>query len=329
MIYIENLSRDPSFNLALEEYLLTQRTDLEDVFLLWQDEPTVVVGRNQNTLEEINQAYIETHGVHVVRRLSGGGAVYHDQGNLNFTFIVQDEKRSHFDFRRFTQPVIRVLTEMGIQAEDQGRNDISINGKKFSGNAQARVKNRLLHHGTLLFATSINDMVACLHVGEDKFASQGVKSTNSRVTNISDHLKRPMQIQSFKQLLKDRIWLEDGKDAREYVLTEADLQAVELIKIQKYATWAWNYGASPPFNVQCGKRFDWGKIEVRFQVSRGTVKDMVIYGDFFAARDITELTQKLAGIPYQQAAFESVLASVPLQDYIPNLDLHGWMTLLF
>lgn len=329
MIYIENLSHDPRFNLALEEYLLIQRTDLEDIFLLWQDEPTVVVGRNQNTLEEINQAYIEARGVHVVRRLSGGGAVYHDEGNLNFTFIVQDDYRGGFDFQRFTRPVIRVLAEMGIQAVDQGRNDITIDGKKFSGNAQVRVKNRLLHHGTLLYSTSIDHMVACLHVGEEKFVSKGVKSVNSRVTNITDHLPAPMPISSFKQLLRNRIWLEDSENPKEYVLTEADLQAVEQLKMRKYATWAWNYGASPPFNVQRSKQFDWGKIDVRLQVNRGMVKDMIIYGDFFASRDIMELKPRLLGVPYQQDAFKSVLASIPLQNYIPHLNLQGWMALLF
>lgn len=329
MIYIENSSHDPAFNLAMEEYLLTRRTDLENVFLLWQDEPTVVVGRNQNTLEEINRDYIESHGVHVVRRLSGGGAVYHDQGNLNFTFIVRDDHRDRFDFQRFTRPVIRVLAEMGIRAADQGRNDITIDGKKFSGNAQVRVKNRLLHHGTLLFATSIDEMAACLHVGEEKFVSKGVKSTNSRVTNITDHLRTPMPISVFKELLRNRICLEDDHKAGEYVLTEPDLQAVDLIKKQKYETWDWNYGASPPFNVQRGHRFEWGKIEVRLQIKRGMVKDAIIYGDFFASRDLAELTRKLSGIPYQPADFERVLSSVPLEEYIPGLDLPGWMTLLF
>lgn len=329
MIYIENDSLDPSFNLALEEYLLMQRLDLEDIFLLWQDEPTVVVGRNQNTLEEINQNYIEAQGVHVVRRLSGGGAVYHDQGNLNFTFIVKDEHRDRFDFQRFTRPVIRALGEMGIQAEDQGRNDITIAGRKFSGNAQVRVRNRLLHHGTLLFATSINEMVACLHVGEEKFASKGVKSVKSRVTNISDHLQTPMPIKAFKQLLRDRIWLEESEHVQEYVLTEADLQAVELLRGQKYAAWDWNYGSSPAFNVQQSKRFDWGKMEVRLRVSRGLVKEFAIYGDFFASADLTELTQFFIGLPYEPVAFQTLLASIHLQEYLPDLDPIDFHELLF
>ncbi|MEA1962094.1 MAG: lipoate--protein ligase [Bacillota bacterium] len=328
MIYIENNSLDPAFNLALEEYLLKDRTDMEDVFLLWQDEPTVVVGRNQNTIEEINQAYIKQNGINVVRRLSGGGAVYHDAGNLNFTFIVKDEKRNHFDFPKFTEPIIEVLKEIGITAENQGRNDITIGGRKFSGNAQVRIKNRLLHHGTILFDTAFEEMVACLNVGQEKFASKGVKSVKSRVTNISEHLQKPMSIEAFKQLLLDRIWGQGDHQAIWYDLSEYDYQAIQALKEQKYDTWNWNFGASPRFNVQRSKRYDWGKLDLRISVSKGMIENLTIYGDFFSSDDLEEFIQGFVGTPYEVSAIQRRLDSIPIERYLPNMNSHEWITLL-
>jgi len=327
MIYIENHSLDPAYNLALEEYLLKTRTDMEDIFLLWKDEPTVVVGRNQNTIEEINQQYIEQHGIHVVRRLSGGGAVYHDDGNVNFTFIVRDEHRDTFDFPRFTQPIIAVLKELGIEAQDQGRNDITIDGKKFSGNAQVRYKDRLLHHGTILFNSSMEDMVACLQVGEDKYLSKGVKSVRSRVTNVSEHLLVHMDIQGFRNKLRDRIWLEGSEEATQYHLTNEDLQCIQTLKKDKYDTWAWNYGASPDFDVQRSQRFTWGKIYIRIKVTRGFIQHMAIYGDFFAIGEMNDLAGFFIGIPYEKNALGLSLASIPWRDYLPYMDEAEWLQL--
>jgi len=188
MKYIFNPSTDPHFNLALEEYVMTNCKDGETYFLLWQNEPSIIIGKHQNTVEEINSSFVKDNNIHVVRRLSGGGAVYHDLGNLNFTFIIGSGKEGMFDFGKFTQPIVKMLQSRGVNAELNGRNDLTIEGKKFSGNSQYIKNNRLLHHGTLLFNSNLEDVAKALMVSGEKIESKGVKSIRSRVTNILEHM---------------------------------------------------------------------------------------------------------------------------------------------
>jgi len=326
MLYVVNDSTDPYFNLALEEYLLTRRTDLKSLFMLWQDEPVVVVGRNQNSQAEINQDFMERKGIKLVRRLSGGGAVYHDLGNLNFTFITEDNHNRGLDFARFTRPVIETLIELGIKAENNGRNDLTIAGKKFSGNAQYRYKNRLLHHGTLLFASNLEDMTEVLRAGEDKLQNKGIKSVRSRVTNISDHLQSPLRIDEFKNYLKDHILKEP---AAVYYLSPEDKKEVNLLRQEKYLSWAWNYGKSPGFNHRKAQRFAWGKMECCLQVSRGVIESCFFYGDFFFQRDINELAALLINRPYCRQEIAELLSSLDLNSYIINLEPQQLLNILF
>lgn len=328
VVYIENFSSDPYFNLAMEEYVLKHLNSLEKIFFLWQDDPTIVVGRNQNTIEEINQEFIKAKGINVVRRMTGGGAVYHDLGNLNFTFIVSDEDNTGFDFEKFTRPVIKSLARIGIKAENNGRNDITIEGKKFSGNAQCRYKNRVLHHGTLLFNSSQEDMVAALNVSEDKFISKGIKSVRSRVTNIAEHLQKDMSIKEFRDLLKHDFWNEDGSENFEYQLSEMDLEKINELRKHKYKTWEWVYGHSPAFNVKNAKRFDWGKIEVRLDVKRGIIEKCKFYGDFFNEGDIDELASKLIGLSFQEKVVKDALKEFNLSDYLSNCKDNEFIKLL-
>lgn len=314
MINLINPSTDPYFNLALEEYLLKE--EQEDYFLLWQDRPVVVVGRNQNTLEEINQDIAEKKGIAVVRRLSGGGAVYHDQGNLNFTFIVNEKSRFTFDFARFTEPVIKALHKMGIEAENTGRNDISIAGKKFSGNAQCRWRNRLLHHGTLMFDCRIEDMVEVLNVKQAKISSKGVKSVRSRVTNISEHLNSSFSMQEFQEILTGTVRA-DGFLEQDQHLSEAELQAVAKLREQKYTSWDWNYGNSPPFNVQRTATYPWGTVDIRMYIVHGLVKDCSVYGDFFSDGDFLEFAHYFKGLAYHETAIKDKLDSIDLGSYFP------------
>ncbi|CFX18309.1 Lipoyltransferase/lipoate-protein ligase [Syntrophomonas zehnderi OL-4] len=316
MIHLINPSTDPYFNLALEEYLLMNEFDLNDYFLLWQDRPVVVVGRNQNTLEEINLEAIRSQGVEVVRRLSGGGAVYHDEGNLNFTFIVNDENRSAFDFARFTEPVIETLDKMGIKAENSGRNDITIAGKKFSGNAQCRFKHRLLHHGTLMFDCRIEDMVKVLNVSPDKIVSKGVKSVRSRVTNISEHIKQPVSLEQFKDLLVQTV-RDGGYLQGDRQLSKSELLEINKLRQKKYISWDWVYGNSPPFNIQRKKTFPWGTVDLRLDIKNGLIEKCKIYGDFFSNRDVTELGRDLTGTPYRQPDIDHKLAVMDLNSYFP------------
>lgn len=284
--------------------------------MLWQDRPVVVVGRNQNTLEEINLEVVKNKGIEVVRRLSGGGAVYHDLGNLNFTFIINEQSRLSFDFARFTEPVIKTLQMMGVNAVNTGRNDISIDGKKFSGNAQCRWNNRLLHHGTLMFDCRIEDMAEVLNVKQAKISSKGVKSVRSRVTNISEHLDNPFSMQQFQAKLIQTVRV-DGFLEHDRALAEEEIQAVTKLRAQKYISWAWNYGNSPPFNVQRTETYPWGTVDIRMHIVHGLIKECRVYGDFFSDGDLFEFAQLFQGLPYQKETIKSKLSSINLSCYLP------------
>lgn len=317
MIEIINSSRDPYFNLALEEYALKNMSAAEEYFILWQDEPTVVVGRNQNTIAEINKTYIKDKGINVLRRLSGGGAVYHDHSNLNFTFIVNENRRSSFDFEKFTRPVIEALQRIGIESENNGRNDITINGRKFSGNAQFRYRGRLLHHGTILFNSQLEEMAVALNVSEEKISSKGIKSIRSRVTNITEHLSMPIDIEEFKKILTEAILSEEEKTIS-YHLSEFDLDAINRLREQKYRSWEWVYGASPAFNIKRKRQFSWGNIEMRLDIKKGMIEGCKIYGDFFAARDIRELEKNFIKLPFREEIIDELLTNLKLREWLPN-----------
>lgn len=324
MLEIINNSNDPFFNLALEEYLLNRRDIKEDIFLLWRNRPVVVVGRNQNTVEEINRSFIQEKGIDVVRRISGGGAVYHDLGNLNFTFIVNDSPSLNLDFTRFTAPVIKALDIIGVKAENQGRNDISIQGRKFSGNAQCRQQGRLMHHGTILFDTDLEDMEQALMVDSAKISSKGVKSVRSRVTNISKHISSLVSIEEFQDILSNTI--NKNRECRE--LSSSELSAVKSLRDNKFCRWEWVYGFSPPFNVRKFQRFDWGSIDFRINVKKGLITDCKIYGDFFATGDIETIEQHLIGVPYRDEDLRQALEHIDLTSYFPETYLDDIIKLI-
>lgn len=315
MIEIINSSTDPYFNLALEEYTVMSMPDQSSYFILWQNQPTVVVGKNQNTIEEINKAFIAEKGIKVVRRMSGGGAVYHDGGNLNFTFVV-NENRDFSNFSKFTRPVIKALQRIGIEAENNGRNDITIEGKKFSGNAQFRYHNRLLHHGTILFDSCIEDMVEALNVSEMKISSKGIKSVRSRVTNIKEHLSSPVTIQEFKKILTETVLAEE-EEQMAYPLTDKDIQTVNDLRNNKYATWDWVYGTSPMFNIRRTGKFEWGNVDVRLEVRKGIISGCRIFGDYFAQREIAELENVIIGVSYRREDVKGLMKKINIKDYLP------------
>ena len=251
MIYLLNTSTQPYFNLALEEYILKQFH--EECFMLWQNSPSIIAGKNQNTLSEINLDFIKEHNLPVVRRLSGGGTVFHDLGNLNFTFIVNDDGNSFINFKKFTLPIVEVLQKLSVNAVLSGRNDLTIEGKKFSGNAQYKSKNRLLHHGTLLFSSNISDIASALKVDPSKFEGKGIKSVESRVTNITEHLKEPLTISQFNEMILQHIKTEH-REFDFYELTPEDIKNVNNLVEEKYSTWEWNFGTSSPYNFSNRKK---------------------------------------------------------------------------
>lgn len=319
MKYIGNNSTNPYFNLAMEEYVLKYLPQNEEYFILWQNEPSIIIGKHQNTIEEINMGFVKENGINVVRRLSGGGAVYHDLGNVNFTFVINNVKKEILDFKKFTLPVIKALGKLGVEAELSGRNDLTIGGKKFSGNAQYIYKDRLLHHGTLLFDTDLEVLQQALNVDVSKIQSKGIKSVRSRVTNIKEHLGREISIPEFIEVLSKYIFEYQGQDFDQYRLTQDDLEKVNRIMQERYATWEWNYGESPPFNFKNSKRFAAGKVEVLLEVKDGKVNECKIYGDFLGVGDVAEVEEKIKGLRYAEEEIRRILKTMDINKYFGGI----------
>lgn len=331
MINVPNdFSNDPHFNLALEEYVFKYLDPQEDYIILWQNCPSVIIGRNQNTIEEINVDYIRENNINVVRRLSGGGAVYHDLGNLNFTFIMPNVDSSKGpDFKRFTMPVIKALAKFGVKAELSGRNDITIDGKKFSGNAQYYHQGRVLHHGTIMFNSDLDVVQAALNVKADKIASKGVKSVRSRVTNVIDHMPSKISVQEFKEVLLGYLLEESGQASKDYLMGPKDLEIINKLVKERYATWEWNYGHSPAFNLKKSQRFPGGNIELLLDVEKGLIKNCKIYGDFFHQEDVKELEKLFLNQKYDLAAIENVLQDVKMSDYLGLITKEEFLSCMF
>lgn len=328
MIFADNLNEhDPSLNLAFEEYVLRHAQTDDDILLFYVNEPSIIIGRHQNTIEEINLPYVEEKGIHVVRRLSGGGAVYHDLGNLNFSFITRSDSENFRNFKKFTEPVIRCLQEMGIPAELSGRNDIVIDGRKISGNAQYIAKERMASHGTLLVNSDLTEVSRALNVSASKIASKGVKSVRSRVANISEFLNEPLNVEVFRQAILNSVFGSSQNISR-LPLTTEDHNNVIALANERYRTWDWNFGRSPDFNIQKKDRFPIGEVDVRLDVGKGKIQNVKIYGDFFAIQPIEELEKQFIDLPYRSADVLAFLQSIDLNVYISGLDPQALTDLL-
>jgi len=329
MLFIDNKGiTDPHINLAIEEYAL-KNLDINETYLLFYiNEPSIIIGKNQNTIEEINTEYVESNGIHVVRRLSGGGAVYHDLGNLNFSFITKDDGNSFHNFRKFTEPVVAALKKLGVNAQLSGRNDLEVEGRKVSGNAQFSTKGRMFSHGTLMLNSEIENVVSALKVKKDKIESKGIKSVRSRVANISEFLTEKLEISEFRSLLLKNIF-EGQEDIPEYVLTVDDWDKINQLSKERYQNWEWNYGKSPKFNLQHSHRFPVGSIDVRLEVNRGIVDNCKIYGDFFGVGEVNEIEEKLKGIRYEKTEIENVLSEMDIPHYFGNISKEDFINLIY
>ena len=252
----------PQYNLAAEEYFL--KKDERDKLILWQNEPSVIIGRNQNTLAEINKNVAEACGIHVVRRMSGGGAVFHDLGNLNYTFITKNDGNDFMNFKKFTDPIIDVLATLGVKATLSGRNDLLIDGRKFSGNAQYVHKDMILHHGTLMFTVGTDILEKVLTVNEMKIKNKGIASVKRSVTNISEH--SDISIPEFKKLVFD------AAGGEKYVVTDEDIAEIKKLETEKYDTWDWNYGFSPKYSYTNAAHFACGIVQLDMDIKNGVIE---------------------------------------------------------
>ena len=301
--YLETGRLDPAWNLAFEETVLEQRNEAP-YLILWQNDNTIVIGQNQNTVEEINDVFVREHGIHVVRRMTGGGAVYHDLGNLNYSFIDDAGELESLSYERFTSAVVDALKGLGLDACASGRNDILVSGCKVSGTAQRLCGGRILYHGTLLFDSKPEMIAGALNVDPLKFQSKSKKSVRARVGNIRSFLTKDMNIEEFKAYLIDCF----GKaGVIRDALNDDELKLVSELKKNKYDTWEWNYGRSPVFSVQTKKKWDGGILDIRTEAEHGLISDIRFYGDFLSLRPLDQLERSFIGTRFERAAVKSAI----------------------
>lgn len=308
MHYIETGSVDPCYNLAFEEYILTHKTE-GDWLILWQNRNTVVIGLNQNAIEEVNLPFIQEHSTTVVRRSTGGGAVYHDMGNLNYSFITDLGESRMVSMERLTRPVCAALRAMGVPAEVSGRNDITVEGQKVSGTAQRIEGKRILHHGTLLFSSDLELVAGALRVDPEKFQSKSIKSVRARVGNLKDFLPAGMTIDAFWQALKEHLL--SGKSVVE-TLTPSELEEIRTLADTKYRSWERTWGRSPACTLRQKRRLPGGTLEALLSIKDGCIQDITFCGDFMATTDCTPAQDAIRGCRYDRDAVAALLAPLDL-----------------
>jgi lipoate-protein ligase A len=325
--YIESRDTDPSRNLALEQFVFDSLDRKHNYFMLWQNHNAIIVGKHQNTLEEINAAFVKEKGISVVRRLSGGGAVYHDLGNLNFTFITDADGKG-IDFSVFCEPISRALVSFGVPVEISGRNDMTVDGKKFSGNAQYIKEGRVMHHGTILYDSDRGVLSMALKPGTDKIESKGVKSARSRVTNIRPYMKTDMSVTGFWTALKG--FMVSAFDMAELTLSAEQNAAVEELRERVYSQWSWNYGNSPPYTLRKARRIEGcGKVEILLDLGKeGVINNAAFYGDFFGSSDPAGLGDLLKGRHLERGELEAALKGVDISQCFHALDTGAFLSLL-
>lgn len=322
MRLIINHSIDPAFNLALEEYALTQMN--QDVIMLWRNKASIIIGRNQNAVEEMNMDFVRDNGITVIRRQSGGGAVFHDLGNINFTVIHALEQDDFSNYAKFTAPVVEFLQGLGVDACLSGRNDLVIGQAKFSGNAQAVKGGRIMHHGTILFNADVSWLAEALRPSLAKIESRGVKSVRGRVTNVADHLPQNMTVEQFFEQLTGFF---RARTEGEYALSPADIDAVRRLVEKKYATWEWNIGKSPAYGQRKSERFPFGTVDIRLSIEHGAISEAHIFGDFFGIREINELEARLNGIRHDKEIIQATLSGLDLGSYIHGITTEQFINL--
>lgn len=321
MRFLDNRGEtDATRNLALEEYAIRNLLGDEDLLYFYINRSAIIIGRNQNTAEEIATDVVAANGIQVVRRVSGGGAVYHDSGNLNFSFMTRQVNERFNRYDTFNGPVLAVLHDLGIPAELSGRNDILVEGRKISGNAQFATADRMLSHGTLLVDSDLDAVTAALRPKPGKVESKGVKSIRSRVANINEFLTTPITAVELRERIIAKIYgTTDRTQIPGVTLDDAHHAGVAALRASRYDNWEWNYGRNPAANVQRSQRFPAGEVDVRLDIQNNHIAAAAIYGDFMGQRDVAELAQLLVGCEYSAAALATALAGIDVSVYISNL----------
>lgn len=316
--YLNLYTTDPAWNLAAEQYVFDALSRDRTYFMLWQNDNAIIIGKHQNAAAEINQQFVRENGVRVVRRLSGGGAVYHDMGNLNFTFIADAGDMESINFKLFCQPVVAALAALGVTAEVNGRNDMTIDGQKFSGNSQYLKEGRVMHHGTIMFDSDLDRVAQALHVDQEKIAAKGVVSVRSRVTTVRQHMPHPVELEEFRRVLLDNILAQ--QPGEEYIFTEADKAQIARLREQRYATWEWNYGQSRECEMTKKKRFPaCGGVETHLSTDHGVIEHIAFTGDFFSVVEPEVLAEKLVGVRLEEQNLREALAQEDAGRYFRGL----------
>lgn len=300
----------------------------EDLFLLYRNTPSIVVGKHQNTLAEINLSYVMEQGITVARRISGGGTVYHDPGNLNFAFITTGTDGHYVDYRKYTRPVIEAMGTMGLKVTLGSRNELLIDKLKISGTASHVYKQRVLHHGTLLFSSEMSHLSLALKAPPGRFRDKSVKSVPSRVTNIRDHLVHKMGVEEFQEGIFSHI-LNSVKGASGYTYTDEDLKNIRSLAERKYSTWEWNYGYSPKYEFRKNLTFGAGALQLQMQVVKGVIRGLSLTGDFMSTHQVHSLEELLTGIIHDPETIRMKLSEIRVQDYITGLDNEELLSAMF